>query len=90
MLGVVSGLFQVVPGCSGSVQPVLVYYGMFQFALFLQTMTLQNVSICKFIRNKLHLRFYYKVEQALLKKGAALMDYTVGQVLLQSEAAFLC
>ena len=41
---------------------------MLQVVLFLQTATLQNILICKFIQNELHIWFYYKVGQALLQK----------------------
>lgn len=49
---------------------------------------------CRFIKNKLYVQFYYKVEQALLQGegGRALLYYKAGQVLLQvllSGTAFL-
>ena len=78
LFGVVSGPFYVVPGYSGSFKPVLVCYGLFRL---LQTTTSLNVLSCRFTKNQLHVRFCYKVGQALLQNGAPLMYYKVRQVL---------
>ena len=59
-------LLTVTRGCSGSFQPVLVWYGMFRVALVFQISTLQNVLVCKFIKNELHVLFYYEVGTVLM------------------------
>ena len=63
------GLFQVALDCSGLFQPVLLCCSMCRVVLVLQTAALQNVLICKFIENELHVRFYYKVGQCYYKVG---------------------
>ena len=56
------------------------FFGWFQF---LQVTTSQNVFACKFTKNELCIRFYYKVGQGFLQVGRC---YKMGQFLLQSWA----
>ena len=56
------------------------FFGWFQF---LQVTTSQNVFACKFTKNELCVRFYYKVGQGFLQVGRC---YKMGQFLLQSWA----
>ena len=75
---------QVVLGCS-------VCYGLLQLVRvvqFLQTKTSQSVFPCKFTKNELCVRFYYKVGQGFLQSGAAVMYYKIVQILLQSGETF--
>ena len=65
---------------------VLVSYGLLQVVPFI---TNGDFTECKFTENEFNVRFYYKVELALLQSGAALVYYKVGIVFLESGAAFL-
>lgn len=51
---------------------VKVCFGSFRF---LQTMTSQNIVSCNFSKNKLHVRFYYKVRHAFLKSGTGITKW---------------
>ena len=70
------------------VQSVTVYYSLLGLFQFLQTKTSQSVFPCKFTKNELCVRFYYKVGQGFLQSGAAVMYYKIVQVILQSGETF--
>ena len=75
---VLSLFFHSFGAVSGLLQVILTYYGKFRVV---QSTTLQNVVICKFIKNKFHVRFYYKLGQTLQINGGALLYYKVVQFL---------
>ena len=79
--------FCVVTDCCSLFQPVLACYSMFEVIFVLQIKTLQNILICKVIKNELHFWCYYKVEQVLIQADADLMCYKVERALLQSGAS---
>ena len=72
---------------SGSFQSVLARYSSFRF---LQETTSPKKLTHKFTINQRHVRFYYKVRQALLQTVKPLMYYKEGQLLLKIGAEFFC
>ena len=58
---------------SGSFQPVLAYYGLFRFASFFMSDDVTECFDLQIYYKSTSCRFYYKVRQALLQNGAALM-----------------
>ena len=54
-------------------KPILTCHGMVPVVLFMYRRTLNNILLCKSVKEELQVHFRYKLGQALLQSCAALM-----------------
>ena len=80
-LGIVSGAFQVVPGCSGLFQLVMGYGSLFGLFQFLQTTTSHSFFPFKFTENDKDMdKDFYKVGQLYCVTKQGKCYYKMGEL----------